>query len=214
MAKNLSEVNTEKYEGAGRITTVLGEITKWNIVGGAVAAVSTLPFLKSFGTMLVKVATLVQEQGDTPQAREAARNLAKEIKGSKVAVAGIVTGAAMAIFGVINGFRKMNKGRRQFEALKEQNEKLYGNASSLKQEVAGLKEQADTLAQDAKQLKHANTELHGKLEETTSRFAELAKSRTGKPHADAVPSKGEEGSLADAVIADKAQAASAEHTVH
>lgn len=153
MAKDSKEVNTEKYQGPGRVASAIGSGTLWSIPASIVSGVAAIPAIKSVM--------------DNPNLRNFS-----EIKGKGIAVAGAVAGLGMTVYGYVNGWSKAAKAKKQFEALKAQVGSHEARAEALEMQVNGLNEEVSTHRKRftdmhqsrAEHGSHAQAALHDKHE--------------------------------------------------
>ncbi|MFM9890916.1 MAG: hypothetical protein ACKVOE_09840 [Rickettsiales bacterium] len=130
-------VNTEKYQGTGRIASALGSASLWAIPGTIVGSLMTLPLYKSLATAESYSA----------------------VKGKGLAIVGGLIATGTMIYGAVSGWKKAANGKAQFDALNTELNTRESVSNALQQQVVGLNHEVATHRKSFADL-HAKHEEH------------------------------------------------------
>ena len=117
-----SKADTEKYTGPGKITSALGGGLLWYIPGTIVSAISAIPLRNTI-------------------AKDGVAESLPKTKGFALAIAGLVAGIGLSVYGAIRGWGKARKAEEQFNELKSQRNELIVRNEALQTQVQGLNEE-------------------------------------------------------------------------
>ena len=128
------DVDTNKYQGPGRIASAMGDSYLYSLgglaTGGAVTAVAAKTILKEDGKMVGQATHFLKEFGSTEATH--AHGKAALVTYAALAGAGVV-GTVGQIYGLVHGWNKASRGKKQFEALKVERDQAVGTLNGVSQ---------------------------------------------------------------------------------
>lgn len=171
-------IDTEKYQGPGRLTAAVGDAKIYTIAGsiaglgvGAGGAALVKPDGK-IGNLINRVSNFFG--GVEKSHLTSALGGAKTSKGVLILAGAVVGSTVLGIlgfgYGLFHGWGKGNKGEMQFNAIKAERDEARNTIAAMRTQVQGLESEvathrkkfADQIASRADHGSHANTVSHDK----------------------------------------------------
>lgn len=152
-------VNTEKYQGSGKLVSAIG---RSSLLAG-VTSVIALPLAS------IKGGKIFDQLNSLPENKEISQQafdklVSKATYRNPVVLVLLALPVVSLIYGLISGARASSKGKAQFEALKSEAEVKDGLITGLQTRITGLETQVSGLHQEVQGHRANFAERHPKKE--------------------------------------------------